>query len=52
MPIVVQYTSATMECSIPNEPPVKSSGPFMVALRSPGSAAVPETAPEKTADWK
>ena len=51
-PAVVQTTSATTECSIPNEPPVSSSGPSMVAFSRQGSLTAPETTPEKTADWK
>jgi len=42
---------ATMEDSTPKLPPVRMSGPLTVDWMSPGAASLPETMPEKMADW-
>lgn len=50
-PAVVQIRSAISEDSRPKSPPVSKGGPSMVDLIRPGAVSVPETVPEKTADW-
>jgi hypothetical protein len=50
-PVAVHKNSAITDDSTPKLPPVSRSGPLTVDLIRPCAASLPETIPEKIADW-
>ena len=50
-PVAVQRVTAMIEASTPNFPPVRSSGPLITGVISPGGMSLPDTVPEKMPPW-